>query len=145
MLGLVMIALMLSSPAARAHHLQITVSSAEAVVLRLHYADGTAFSSEKYEIYPEHAEDPVQVGRTDHSGQIAFVPDVAGTWRLRAFSEDGHGQEMTFRTDDAGTAERSSRPLFDRYPRLFTGAGLLLGIFGLLSLLLRRRKPAEQA
>jgi len=139
LVALVPLALAVLSTTALPHELQVDVTSGQAVVIRLHYPDGTAFSFESYEIYRDDAEIPVQVGRTDHAGLIAFVPPGAGTWRLTTFSEDGHGKEMTFTTDAAGMLLGSSRPLFERFPRLLTGIGLILGIFGLLVLLLRRK------
>lgn len=74
------------------HSLTTAVEYSEAVVVKINYSDGTPFSYEKYEIYsPEDEVIPYQVGRTDREGRIIFIPDTPGKWKIKAFSEDGHG------------------------------------------------------
>lgn len=128
-----------------AHELVLDVTPSEAFVLDLSYADGSPFSYESYEIRPEGEEIPFQSGRTDANGRIAFAPGRAGTWHLTARSEDGHGIDTTFETTSEGGATTTRRSWFDRYPRVFAGAGLILGVFGLLQLFARRRGPAVLA
>ncbi|MCU0841204.1 MAG: ABC transporter permease [Thiobacillaceae bacterium] len=132
-------ALALALPA-HAHDLQYTVSSGQAVVVRLFYVDTTPFSFEAYEIYPEGEKLPVQVGRTDHLGRIAFLPDKAGRWRVKAISEDGHGLDFSLDTDAAATLASSDKPLYERYGRIVVGVALLLGLFGFLNLYVKRKR-----
>lgn len=144
--GLAPIVAVLAPSASPAHELLLDVLPAEALLLDLRYADGTAFSYEGYEIRPEGEEIPFQSGRTDANGRIAFAPGRAGSWRLTARSEDGHGLDVSFTTSaQGGDAVMTSRSWFDRYPRVFAGAGLILGIFGALQLFARRRRAAGLA
>lgn len=134
-----LLALLLGGPAAGAHELHSSVTSGEAVVIELRFADGTPFAFEGYEISPAGGRTPAQVGRTDARGRIAFLPERAGTWRLRAFADDGHGLDMNFTTDAAATVGAADAPAYQRYARTFVGVGMILGIFGLVSLFYRRR------
>ncbi|MCP5277894.1 MAG: hypothetical protein H6935_05955 [Thiobacillus sp.] len=129
------------APVAQAHDLQYTVTGGQAVVVKLFYADNTAFSFEGYEIYPEGEKLPVQVGRTDARGRIAFLPDKAGTWRIKTISEDGHGLDVTLATDAAANLAGSDKPFYERYGRIVVGVALILGLFGFVSLYARRKKP----
>lgn len=126
--------------AAAAHELRHEVSQGEAVVIRLSYADDTPFAFEAYEIYPQDDRLPVQVGRTDARGRIAFLPERAGTWRIKAYSEDGHGLDFTLSTD-AARIVTSDPPLYERHGRIVAGVGLILGLFGFIGLYLKRKKP----
>lgn len=126
--------------AALAHELQHEVSQGQAVVIRLSYADGTPFAFEAYEIYAKDEKLPVQAGRTDAKGRIAFLPERAGAWRIKAYSEDGHGLDIALSTDAAGLVA-SDQPLYERYARILVGLGLILGLFGFISLYLKRKKP----
>lgn len=128
-----------ASPMAWSHDLQYTVTQGQAVVVRLHYADDTPFSFEVYEIHPEGDKLPVQVGRTDAQGRIAFLPDKAGRWRIKAISEDGHGLDFTLSTDAAASVASSEKPVCERYGRILSGVALILGLFGIINLYLKRR------
>ncbi len=124
---------------AAAHDLQHTVSPGDAVVIRLQFADQTPFSFESYEIFAAGESIPRQVGRTDADGRIAFIPDSAGTWRLRAFAEDGHGLDITFTTNQTGRVGEADMPLYQKHARIVVGLSLIFGVFGLVSLFYRRR------
>jgi nickel transport protein len=135
-----LVAWLATSPLAWAHDLHYTVTAGQAVVIRLFYADDSAFSFEGYEIYPEGEKLPVQVGRTDALGRIAFLPDRAGRWRIKAMSEDGHGLDFTLTTDAAASVVGSDKPVYERYGRLVVGVAILLGLFGLINLFVQRKK-----
>jgi len=134
-----LLALGLSAGTARAHDLQYTTSSGQAVVIRLFYVDDTPFSFEGYEITRAGDTLPYQVGRTDGQGRIAFLPDRAGTWRIKAISEDGHGLDFTLATNAAARIESSDKPVYERYGRVVVGVALILGLFGFMSLYTRRK------
>jgi nickel transport protein len=125
---------------AMGHDLQYSVRQGTAVVVRLQYADTGEFSYESYEIFREGEDLPYQVGRTDAKGAIAFVPDRGGVWRIRTFSEDGHGLDVTIDVDDDQVLHLADRSLFDRYERIIVGIALLFGIFGTINLYTRRKK-----
>ena len=110
-----------------------------AVVITLHFTDGSPFGYEEYEIFFGREDIPYQVGRSDASGRICFLPDHEGSWRIRTFSADGHGADFSFQA--APDQAPSARPAgwIDRYPRIFAGMGFILGLFGVLSLFLRRK------
>ncbi len=126
---------------AQAHDLHYTVTAGQAVVVRLFYADDTPFAFEGYEIYAEGERLPIQVGRTDARGRIAFLPERAGRWRIKTVSEDGHGLLFTLTTDAAAHVAGSDKPIYERYTRIVVGVALILGLFGAMSLFLRRRRP----
>ena len=94
---------------------------------------------EGYEIYRAGEEVPFQVGRTDARGRAVFLPDRAGTWRVKAFSEDGHGADFSFTTGADGGAGDLHQPFFERHLRIIIGVSLIFGVFGLVDLLIRRR------
>lgn len=127
------------SGASIAHDLQYAVEPASAVVVRLFYSASAGFSYEGYEIFRHGEKIPYQVGRTDANGRLAFLPDRAGEWRIKASSNDGHGVDFTVTTDATGAVSGAERPFFDSHARLLAGVGMLFGLFGVLSLFLRRK------
>lgn len=124
-----------------AHDLQHSVDAAPAVVIKLFYMDKHPFAFEAYEIYREGEKLPYQVGRTDNQGRIAFLPDRAGAWRVKAFSGDGHGLDFKLETDAAAVPANTDKPVYERYGRIAVGVALILGLFGLLSLYASRKNP----
>lgn len=131
-------ALLFALPA-YAHDLQHEVDSAQAVVVTLHFTDAKPFSFEAYEIYRQGEKLPVQVGRSDAQGRIAFLPDRAGTWRIKTFAADGHGLDFTVQTDAATRVVAAERPAVERYGRIVVGIGVILGLFGFIKLFLRKK------
>ena len=124
---------------AAAHDLRHRIEEAAAVTVKLFFADGNEFSFESYEVYYAGEEIPFQVGRTDAHGRLVFLPDRAGTWRVKAFSEDGHGADLSLSTGAQGAIESADRSLFERHSRLVVGVSIIFGIFGLVSLYARRK------
>lgn len=137
--GVILTACFLAMPA-MAHDLRYVIGAGQAVVIHLHYVDDTPFSYESYEILRPGEDLPFQVGNTDRLGRIAFLPDRAGVWRVRAMSEDGHGVDFTLTTDDAAQVTGADRPAFERYGRIAVGVGIILGLFGFLGLYVKRKK-----
>ncbi len=140
-LGLLLAGLLCLAHPATAHDLQYAVSGANAVVVKLFFVDNAPFSFEGYEIYRAGEKLPYQVGRTDSQGRIAFLPDRAGNWRIKAISEDGHGLDFTLKTDAAAQVAAADKPAYERYGRIFVGIGVILGLFGFLSLYVKRNSP----
>lgn len=133
---------LLAPALASAHDLQYRViSESRAVTLGFFYPGDLPFNFESYEISRVGESVPVQVGRTDHRGRLAFLPDGPGEWRVRAFTEDGHGVDFRLTTGADSAVAGVERPIYERYARVFVGLGVLLGVFGLLSLFLRGRRP----
>ena len=122
----------------QAHDLQYTAAPGQAMVVKLFYLDNTPFTFEGYEIYRDGETQPYQVGRTDDQGRIAFLPDRAGSWQIKALSEDGHGLAFKLTTDAAGGVDELEKPWFERYSRIAVGVAVILGLFGTLALFLKR-------
>lgn len=131
--------LMLLALPAAGHDLQHTAVTGQALVVQMHYADGSPFAFESYEVYRGADKVPQQVGRTDKAGRIAFLPDGPATWRVKAFSEDGHGLDIRVESGAGGTVEAAGRPIFDRFTRIFVGVAVILALFAALTLFYRRR------
>jgi nickel transport protein len=127
---------------AYAHDLQYTVSEGQAIVISLFYVDNTPFTFEGYEITRDGEKLPYQIGRTDAQGRIAFLPDRAASWRIKTISEDGHGLDFKLETDAAAQLASAEKPLFDRYSRIAVGIAVIFGLFGFLSLYLKRNNAS---
>jgi nickel transport protein len=127
-------------PSVYGHELDYETTHSDAVVVRFYYADDEAFSYESYEIFREGEEVPYQTGRTDAYGRLLFLPDSAGNWRIRVFSEDGHGKEITLETGEHGSLRDTNKPLLERYAKLFIGLAFIFGFFGIISLFFRKRR-----
>lgn len=132
--------LLLAARPVLAHDLQHTVTSGQAVVIKLFYVDNTPFAFEGYEIYHDGEKLPYQVGRTDSRGRIAFLPDKAATWRVKAISEDGHGLDLKLTTNADASLSESEKSAFERYSRIVIGIALILGLFGVINLYVNRKK-----
>jgi nickel transport protein len=132
----VLLPVWLMGAAAHAHQVVSTIGSAPATVATLTYADGKPFAYEAYELFAGGAETPRQVGRTDALGRVTFLPDGQQAWRLRAFTEDGHGIDTAFEVAPHPVSAATTSP---RLPLALLGGSLVLALFGLYQLFLRRR------
>jgi nickel transport protein len=125
----------LAAPAP-AHELRHEVEVREATVVTLRYADGTPFAFEAYELAVAGAQSPLQTGRSDALGRIAFVAPEPGRYTLRSWSEDGHGALLSLEAGPGAGAPAPSGA--DRGLKILAGVGILFGVFGVLALLKRR-------
>ncbi len=123
-----------------AHELHYTVVRGEAVVVQLQYADQTDLAQANYNIYRAGEEKPFQTGRTDARGRIVFLPEEKADWRIKVFTEDGHGLQITLDTAAGGATENVTRTFFERYARIVTGISVIFGLFGIISLWAGKRK-----
>ncbi|UHD16550.1 hypothetical protein [Thiocapsa bogorovii] len=121
-----------------AHGLSHSAQPGSAVIVELRYADGSPFSYESAEVYRPAETVPFLVGRTDANGRLAFVPDRSGDWRVRAFSEDGHGGDFTVAAAPDGRASAPSAGL-GTLGGLAVGLAVIFGIFGIWSVFVWRR------
>lgn len=137
--------LLLCSGLASAHEVHHAVAPGAAVVVTLSYADGKPFAYEKYELTPEGAPAPLQVGNSDAQGRVVFVPGPAANWRLKAYTADGHGVDLRFTVPATGgqTAVPGVPSVADTGPSraslLLFGLGVLLAAFGLLQMFVKSK------
>jgi nickel transport protein len=132
--------LMAVSPGALAHELHHSAARGEASIVTLTLADGSAFSYESYELFRPGEDVPLQVGRTDALGRIVFLPDRPGAWRVKAFSEDGHGLDVTIEVEESGQVRVTGHAGPGRALRALLGVVIILGGFAALKVLLARRR-----
>jgi nickel transport protein len=124
--------------ALQAHSLNHNAQAGNAVIVELRYGDGSPFSYEHAEVYRPGEAVPFLAGRTDANGRLAFAPDRAGEWRVRAFSEDGHGGEFTVAAGSDASVIAPVAGGLGVLGGLALGLSLLFGAFGIWSLFLRR-------
>ncbi|NIM65428.1 MAG: hypothetical protein GTO51_05485 [Candidatus Latescibacteria bacterium] len=120
--------------------MKYTVARGDAFVVEIYWGNNTKFSNENYEIYRPGEEAPFQVGRTNADGRVIFVPDSSGTWRLRAFSDDGHGVDISLEVGENNILIEPGKPAFERYSRFIFGVAVIFGLFGMFSLFYRKRR-----
>jgi nickel transport protein len=133
-----LLAAALALPAA-AHEVHHQIAATAAISVRLTYADGKPFAYETYELYPKGSEVPAQVGKTDAEGRVVFVPGTQSQWRLRAFSNDGHGADLQFESPTLAAAASTEAPI-DRTARVLFGLSAILAAFAAYQFLLRRKE-----
>ncbi len=138
MRGLLVLPLAFLAGTLPAHQLNHRAQTGNAVIVELRYGDGSPFSYESAEVYRPAESIPFLAGRTDANGRLAFIPDRAGDWRIKAFSEDGHGGDFTVATTGEGGTSAPAVGL-GTLGGLAVGLSLLFGIFGVWSLVLRKR------
>ncbi|MGB9599646.1 MAG: hypothetical protein ACP5QK_08690 [Myxococcota bacterium] len=127
-----------------AHDVHYTISNGGAYIIDIYYADGTKFAFESYEIYrPNNEKAAYQVGRTNAIGRIAFVPDSAGKWTVKAFSDDGHGVTFSIDVKEGATRAEKRVDFFERFARPIFGLGIILIIFAVINIFLRRKKDEK--
>lgn len=93
-----------------AHNLQHKVWHEEATILEFSFASNDDFSYESYEIYAPNREAPYQVGRTDAHSRVLFLPDSKGLWKIKVFSEDGHGKIVEVEVNSLNQITEASNP-----------------------------------
>jgi nickel transport protein len=135
------ILLLASASPTAAHELLYHVGTADnAAVVQLYYEGHEPFAYEAYRLYRGDEELPFQLGRTDALGRVVFLPGDAERWRLVTHSEDGHGVDTGIVVAASGAPSLERGALLERFPRLVIGIAVLLGLFGLYQLFLRRRR-----
>jgi nickel transport protein len=132
----------------QAHALLHEMLDAEAVVLRFSFPGGEQPWYEPYEVFAPGMDTPFQSGRVNALGEVSFRPDRPGSWRVRVFTEDGHGAMIELDIDAAGMIAGSSGPTGHAHGywwRVLAALGYLLGVFGLFALWrVRRGRAGEQ-
>jgi nickel transport protein len=119
------------------------------IAVRAFYSAKDPASYSQYELCgPGDKEDlPHQTGRTDKNGFLSFVPDRAGTWKIKLWGESGHGYHgftAEVKVDKELNLESFSKPLVAAHTKLITGLSLIFGIFGVYALWRSRKKPSKR-
>ncbi len=145
-IAVVIVLFMAAAGASGAHELSQTVTRGNAVVIELKEDGNLPFSHEQFEIFRKGEDKPFQTGTTDALGRIVFLPDRQATWRVRAFSEDGHGTDFTVDAGPADAAEtqadsRGSSYSPARSMKIVFGAVVILLVFMIALRVVRRRMP----
>lgn len=113
------------------HNLNHSISKEQSVVVSFSFAQEDDFSFQSYEVYAPKSEIPFAVGRTDALSRVSFLPNTNGKWRVKVFSEDGHGKIIDIEIDENMKTKidtNSGSTLL----KTFIGIMILFGIFGLL-------------
>ncbi|MCX7957594.1 MAG: ABC transporter permease [Deltaproteobacteria bacterium] len=127
------------------HDVSYSVNQQNAYIVEIYYANGSKFAYESYEIYkPGNEKTAYQVGRTDESGRIVFLPDVPGKWKIRAFSDDGHGVTFEIEVKAGQTQSEKKIGFFERFAKPVFGAGIILIIFSVLNIFVRRKESEKK-
>jgi len=130
---------LLAGPAS-AHGVKHQIQSVNATVISLSYDDGQALAHAVFEAAPMGAAQAAVTGLTDAEGRAVIVADVPGRWRLRAFSNDGHGAVVEF---DVAASTADTVPVstpVPRWMRVAFGLALLFFVFSSLQCWLRERR-----
>jgi len=125
----------------QAHEVVYEVHQTRATIILLSYDDGEPFSGARYEAGPVDAEKPALTGTTDRTGRVVIFGDAPGRWKLRAFSEDGHGIALEFDRGSGGDAEPTPETVNSRaaVPK-WVGVVVLFGVFAALRQAIRLRR-----
>ncbi len=121
---------------AGAHAVTHRVTYRQAVVVTATYADGEPLSFERCEVTPPDSAAVLLAGRTDRFGRVVFVPDRPGDWRVRVWSEDGHGLDLRVPVPAsliADTASVSSPPGEQRGPGVPRLVRIIIGVVILMA------------
>jgi nickel transport protein len=139
--------LILAETRSQGHSINYQVEQ-QGIALRAFYSAKDPASYSQYEIWgPGDREDlPHQTGRTDKNGFLAFVPDRAGTWKVKVWGESSHGYHgftTEIKVAKGLSLESFSKPLAAAHTKLITGLSLIFGIFGIYAFLKSRRKQEK--
>ncbi len=129
--------IMTATTVACAHGIRHTVTRAEAIIVDLAHSNGAPLAEATYEIYPPGETVSRISGRTGSEGRVSFVADTTGRWRVRVFTEDGHGDDITIDTE-APEASTTAGP-GSRRSNISLAVGIILSVFGTAALFSRRK------
>lgn len=116
------------------------------ISVKIFYAKDNPASYSEYELLGPGDKEPHQIGRTDKNGFLSFLPDRAGTWKVKAWGESTHGFHgvtIDIEVNQAFQVESFSKPLVATYTKLVVGISLIFGLFGIYALWKSRRKTSS--
>jgi nickel transport protein len=113
------------------------------ISVKIFYAKDNPASYSEYELFGPGDKEPHQIGRTDRNGFLSFLPDRAGTWRIKVWGDSTHGFHgvtVDVKVDQALRLESFSKPFIATHTKLIVGISLIFGLFGIFALYKSRRK-----
>jgi nickel transport protein len=137
----------LAASEASAHTVNYEVQQA-GIAIKIFYSAQDPASYAEYEIFAPGEEQPHQTGRTDRNGFVSFVPDRQGLWKVKVTGESAHGYHgvtVEVKVDKDMNLESFKKPLAATYTKLVTGISLIIGLFGIYSLIISRRRQKDEA
>jgi nickel transport protein len=125
---------------AAAHEVLHDVERGRAIAVHAYLADGEDLAYREYEVFaPSEPRVPHQKGRTDRKGWLAFVPDTAGTWRVRISDETGHGLELAVDAAMPAAPSGGAPSTWSFVLRPLAGVLAICAVFAALFAVYRRR------
>lgn len=121
------------------------ILSGNAVLVRLQFAE-TAVQPvfEAYELYAPDSGVVFQKGFVNADGEVVFVPNRPGLWRLQLITEEGLGATIVIQAGSVppppGASEANPRFL----QNVLLAFGTLLGFFGMLALAWSRARGGRR-
>lgn len=124
-----------------AHEVLATVERGRAIAVKAFFPDGEPLAYAEFQVFsPADAKIPYQKGRTDRSGYLAFVPNLAGNWHVRVSEASGHGLDLDVpATAEAGQVGSAGPASWAFVLRPLLGVFLIALLFVGLWLLYRKR------
>jgi len=113
------------------HNLVHTISKEQSIVVSFSFGQKDDFSFQSYEVYAPNSEIPFDVGRTDAHSRVSFLPNTQGKWKIKAFSEDGHGKIVDIEVDENMLPDIDANNN-NTFQKALIGIMILLCIFGLI-------------
>ena len=133
----VLILLLLFTLEIFAHDLTHTRSNTQSITVAFSFSSQVDFAYKNYEIFAPDTTIPFAVGRTDALSRVTFVPNQTGEWKLKVFSEDGHGKVVTIDVrEDMSTTKQTQTP---KWLKIYSGMLSIFFIFALLFIYKQRK------
>ncbi|SKB31642.1 hypothetical protein [Malaciobacter marinus] len=117
------------------------------VGVRVTAPNNIAISDADITIYAPEASLPFTKGKTDVNGNFAFIPDSHGQWRVVINVGSDHGahiKDFKITIDENQKVKEFEKTPYERYMKILSVLGLLLGLFGIIVLLKNRKKDTTK-
>ncbi|MBW9266898.1 MAG: ABC transporter permease [Candidatus Thiodiazotropha sp. (ex. Lucinisca nassula)] len=128
------------APSCLSHGVGLKIERQEAAVIWLHHTDDTPLADVAYELTADGGNAPYQSGKSDASGRVVFIPGDVRGWRLRVFSEDGHGIDTVLELAPGMASHSHTGHTYSELTKLILGIGILLSGFGVMMLFTKRKR-----
>ena len=138
--------LLLMISGAEAHSVHYKIEN-KGISARIFYSQDDPASYSQYEIFGPGDTIPHQKGGTDKNGFVSFLPDRKGKWLIKVYGESEHGMhgaQIKISVDESLYMESFKKPLVAWHTKAFVGMGILLGIFGIWALFMKKGKKSDQ-